>query len=124
MLIDELTVALEASLHAEKNRSQRARLLAVVGPSGSGKSSIVMAGLLPRLQSGGLPGSDMWIYLDPIVPGVHPIESLTLALAEKLSDKSLQTIRDDLEDDSGRGLPQMFALRRGSVGERSGWNAA
>jgi transcriptional regulator with XRE-family HTH domain len=104
MLIDELTAALEASLLAEKKRSQSARLLAVVGPSGSGKSSIVMAGLLPRLQSGGLPGSEMWIYLDPIVPGVHPIESLTLALAEKLSDKSLKTIRDDLEDDLGRGL--------------------
>src|SRR6266699_3645868 len=104
ILIDELTTILEASLFAEKKRSQSARLLAVVGPSGSGKSSIVMAGLLPRLQSGGLHGSEVWIYLDPIVPGVHPIESLTLALAEKLSDKSLQTIRNDLEDDSGRGL--------------------
>jgi transcriptional regulator with XRE-family HTH domain len=80
VLIDELTAALEASLHAEKKRSQSARLLAVVGPSGSGKSSIVMAGLLPRLQSGGLYGSETWIYLNPIVPGVHPIESLTLAL--------------------------------------------
>ena len=104
VFIDELAQALEASLHAEKMRSQSARLLVVVGPSGSGKSSIVMAGLLPRLQSGALHGSEMWIYLDPIVPGVHPIESLTLALAEKLSDKSLQTIRADLEDDSGRGL--------------------
>ncbi len=104
ILIDELTATLEASLLAEKKRSQSARLLAVVGPSGSGKSSVVMAGLLPRLQSGGLQGSELWIYLDPIVPGVHPIESLTLALAEKLSDKSLKTIRDDLENDSGRGL--------------------
>ena len=104
ILIDELTSTLEASLLTEKKRSQGARLLAVVGPSGSGKSSIVMAGLLPRLQSGRLQGSELWIYLDPIVPGAHPIESLTLALAEKLPDKSLQTIRDDLEDDSGRGL--------------------
>ncbi len=104
ILIDELTATLEASLLTEKKRGQCARLLTVVGPSGSGKSSVVMAGLLPRLQFGGLQGSELWIYLDPIVPGVHPIESLTLALAQKLADKSLQTIRDDLEDDSGRGL--------------------
>jgi transcriptional regulator with XRE-family HTH domain len=118
VLIGELTQALEASLHAEKKRSQSARLLAVVGPSGSGKSSIVMAGLLPRLQSGGLHGSEMWIYLDPIVPGVHPIESLTLALAEKLSDKSLQTIRADLEDDSGRGLHLLAATLAKHEGTR------
>ena len=33
-------------------------LLAVVGPSGSGKSSVVRAGLLPALASGVLPGSE------------------------------------------------------------------
>src|SRR6266536_3107347 len=109
IFIDELTATLEESLLMEKKRSQSARILVVVGPSGSGKSSIVMAGLLPRLQSGGLQGSELWIYLDPIVPGVHPIESLTLALAERLPDKSLQTIRDDLEDDSGRGLHLLAA---------------
>ncbi len=35
-------------------------LLAVVGPSGSGKSSVVRAGLVPALRSGVLPGSDRW----------------------------------------------------------------
>ena len=34
-------------------------LLAVVGPSGSGKSSAVRAGLLPALAGGVLPGSDV-----------------------------------------------------------------
>jgi transcriptional regulator with XRE-family HTH domain len=118
VLIDELTRTLEASLLAEKNRSQDARFLAIVGPSGSGKSSIVMAGLFPRLQSGGIPGSELWIYLDPIVPGVHPIESLTLTLAEKLSKKSLQTIRDDLENDSGRGLHLLATTLAKYQGER------
>ena len=37
-----------------------APLLAVVGPSGSGKSSVVRAGLLPALAGGVLPGSDQW----------------------------------------------------------------
>ena len=35
-----------------------APLLGVVGPSGSGKSSVVRAGLLPELASGVLPGSE------------------------------------------------------------------
>ena len=35
------------------------RFLAVVGPSGSGKSSVVKAGLLPALRKGGLPGSEL-----------------------------------------------------------------
>src|SRR5262245_5215908 len=36
------------------------RFVAVVGPSGSGKSSLVLAGLLPALRTGALPGSDAW----------------------------------------------------------------
>ena len=35
-------------------------LLAVVGPSGSGKSSALRAGLLPALAGGVLPGSERW----------------------------------------------------------------
>ena len=57
------------------------RLLTVVGPSGSGKSSVVMAGLLPRLQKDALPGSSTWVYLKPVVPGAHPLEALALAFA-------------------------------------------
>ncbi len=36
------------------------RFLLILGPSGSGKSSIVQAGLIPQLRSGVLPGSDCW----------------------------------------------------------------
>jgi hypothetical protein len=63
-----------------------------------------MAGLLPRLRAGRLPGSEQWVYLDPIVSGSRPIEALTMALSEHLPDKSLKVIREDLEDDSARGL--------------------
>ena len=66
-----------------------------------------MAGLLPRLQQGGIPGSDAWIYLDPMVPGMRPLESLALVLAERLPDRSLLSIRQDLEEDSARGLHQL-----------------
>ena len=80
-LIDKLTSSLASTLQTERPGQRSARLLAIIGPSGSGKSSVVMAGLLPRLRQGGLPGSEAWIYLDPIVPGAHPVESLALALA-------------------------------------------
>ena len=44
------------------------RLVAVVGASGSGKSSLVRAGLLPLVRSGRLPGGGPW-RADVIVPG-------------------------------------------------------
>jgi WD40 repeat protein len=56
------------------------RLIAVVGPSGSGKSSLVRAGLIPALKAGALPGSQDWNYLPPIVPGSDPLASLARAL--------------------------------------------
>jgi WD40 repeat protein/transcriptional regulator with XRE-family HTH domain len=56
-----------------------ARFLAVVGPSGSGKSSVVGAGLAPALRRGGLPGSDNWFIVN-MVPGPHPFEELEAAL--------------------------------------------
>jgi len=79
------------------------RLLAVLGPSGSGKSSVVRAGLLPCLQAGALPGSASWVYLEPIVPGTHPLEALAVTLNNALPGSSLTAIQDDLEA-SGRGL--------------------
>ena len=36
------------------------RFVTVVGPSGSGKSSVVRAGLLPALRRGAVAGSEQW----------------------------------------------------------------
>jgi serine/threonine protein kinase len=91
-------------LRSERTSRSPSRLLAVIGPSGSGKSSVVMAGLLPRLRQSALPRSEGWVYLSPIVPGVHPLETLALTLAPHLPERSLKSIREDLEDDSARGL--------------------
>ncbi|MCX7826083.1 MAG: WD40 repeat domain-containing protein, partial [Verrucomicrobiae bacterium] len=51
------------------------RFLAVVGPAGSGKSSLVMAGLIPALERGALPGPERW---EPVVirPGGNPFGQL------------------------------------------------
>jgi WD40 repeat protein/serine/threonine protein kinase len=55
------------------------KFLAVVGPSGSGKSSVVKAGLLPALRKGVLTGSDGWFIVE-MHPGTQPIVELELAL--------------------------------------------
>jgi energy-coupling factor transporter ATP-binding protein EcfA2 len=88
------------------------RLLAVVGPSGSGKSSIVLAGLLPALKNGVVEGSENWQYFPPMVPGSNPLRNLALAI--KLKDplttsarhqntadflaKQIQSLREDHSD--------------------------
>ena len=57
----------------------RARFLAVVGPSGSGKSSVVRAGLIPALRRGAIEGSESWVITD-MLPGSHPFLELQRAL--------------------------------------------
>ncbi|MBC7870339.1 MAG: AAA family ATPase, partial [Chitinophagaceae bacterium] len=58
---------------------ESASFLAVVGPSGSGKSSVVKAGLIPALRRGALIGSEDWFIVE-MVPGVDPMEELEAAL--------------------------------------------
>jgi PAS domain-containing protein len=49
--------------------------LAISGPSGTGKSSLVKAGLIPALKDGKVSGSKRWQFLT-IRPGVQPFEQL------------------------------------------------
>ncbi|MDZ8054143.1 MAG: eIF2A-related protein [Aulosira sp. ZfuVER01] len=54
--------------------------LAVVGASGSGKSSVVQAGLMAQLRLGKqLPGSDSWL-IKCLRPGARPLEELAKRL--------------------------------------------
>lgn len=82
-----------------------ARLLAVLGASGSGKSSVMMAGVLPVLQQ----QQPDWLFLDPMVPGSHPLEKLTIVLARQFKNKAQAAITDDLTDKSTRGLHRLGA---------------
>jgi hypothetical protein len=63
-------------------RDPAIRFIAVVGASGSGKSSLVAAGLIPRLRTGALPGSSQWvdIIFKPGERGGDPYLALAYAL--------------------------------------------
>jgi basic membrane lipoprotein Med (substrate-binding protein (PBP1-ABC) superfamily)/DNA-binding SARP family transcriptional activator len=62
-----------------------ASLVSVVGPSGSGKSSMVSAGLVPALRAGALPGSDRWLIVR-MAPGELPLDELERVLSEAAAD--------------------------------------
>ena len=64
-------------------RLSRSRFLAVVGTSGSGKSSLVRAGLLPGLYGGFMANSGSQWRIADMRPGGDPIGNLARALDEK-----------------------------------------
>jgi hypothetical protein len=93
-----------------------ATLLGVVGPSGSGKSSIVQAGLSAALERGALPGSEDWTQV-VIRPGEHPLDELARARRDRTSAKVLLVV-DQLEEvftlcrDEGERVLFLDALTR------------
>jgi WD40 repeat protein/serine/threonine protein kinase/DNA-binding XRE family transcriptional regulator len=91
----------------ERMAEESVRFLAVVGPSGSGKSSVVKAGLIPALRRGALPGSEHWFIAD-LVPGAHPLDELELALL-RVATTSPAGLCEQLERDE-RGLARAARL--------------
>ncbi|MBN8511252.1 MAG: toll/interleukin-1 receptor domain-containing protein, partial [Burkholderiales bacterium] len=69
--------ALREVLRARRRRHDAA-LVAVLGASGSGKSSLVRAGLLPRLAK----FETEFVVVPPFRPGADPLAELAKALAE------------------------------------------
>jgi WD40 repeat protein/DNA-binding SARP family transcriptional activator len=101
-----------------------APLLGVVGASGSGKSSVVRAGLLPALGSGVLPGSQAWPRTC-IRPGAHPLRELHKAvdglgthgrfvLAVDQFEETFTTCRD--EDERTAFIGELVRATRGDAG--------
>ena len=83
------------------------RFLAVVGPSGSGKSSVVKAGLIPALRREALSGSDCW-FIAEMLPGSHPLDELEVALL-RVASKHVPGLAEQLQRDE-RGLARAAKL--------------
>ncbi len=66
--------------------------LAVVGPSGSGKSSAVRAGLVPKCRDAGL-------FVAQMVPGQHPMHELETALL-RIAVDPIPTLLEQLNADA------------------------
>src|ERR1043165_9990060 len=93
-------------------RLQRTRFLAVVGTSGSGKSSLIRAGLMPALRGGMMKGAGSGWCIAVMRPGGDPMGNLAAELVKK-----------DVLAEAGAGLPESEAeavieatLSSGSLG--------
>jgi DNA-binding SARP family transcriptional activator len=92
---------------------ERHRFVAVVGPSGSGKSSVVRAGLLPAIRRGALPHSESW-FVATMLPGADPVDALETALL-RVAVNPPATLREQLAEPGGL----LRAVRRVLPDERA-----
>ena len=76
------------------------RLIALVGPSGSGKSSAVRAGLLPALRKGAVPNSDQWLIAQ-MMPGARPFAEAEAALLRSTLDAPANLAEQMADADAG-----------------------
>ena len=77
---------------------KNSRFLAIIGPSGSGKSSLARAGLIPRIRDGALPGSDTWL-ISILCPGTTPLAALSAFLLRVSPEKGMTQTVDSLYRD-------------------------
>ena len=71
-------------------------LVAVVGPSGIGKSSVVRAGLVPAVRAGAASGD--WLVTD-MYPGSFPFEELSAALLKVAVQRPASLVEELAADD-------------------------
>ncbi|WP_298910990.1 caspase family protein [uncultured Nostoc sp.] len=64
----------------------QANFIPIIGASGSGKSSVVRAGLIPVLEKNG------WRILEPILPGVQPLAELKRAFTQLFERTEIREI--------------------------------
>ncbi|OQY83690.1 MAG: hypothetical protein B6D41_16605 [Chloroflexi bacterium UTCFX4] len=89
------TLTAELVTRVATSAASNARALFVAGPSGSGKSSLVRAGLIPALRRGAplwspALGSEHWLY-ETCKPGRAPLDELGLAVAKLARNADLRS---------------------------------
>jgi signal transduction histidine kinase len=74
----------------------QANFVPIIGASGSGKSSVVRAGLIPQLEKNG------WQVLEPILPGFEPLAELKRALIQLFGRTEVREVYSLIETDGLR----------------------
>ena len=87
------------------------RFVMLVGGSGSGKSSLVRAGLLPRIREGGAPDSASW-FVSTMLPGATPFKAFAESLSRVAVGRAL-TVDDITAGKSAIGAALAHALPDG-----------
>ena len=90
-------------------RLRLSRFLAIIGTSGSGKSSLVRAGLLPGLHGGFMAGRGGYWRVADLRPGTDPIGNLARALDQP------EVLHDDADGERGPSYTET-TLRRSAQG--------
>lgn len=71
--------------------------VAVIGSSGSGKSSLIRAGVIPRLLGGFLAQDRETWYIAKLKPGNSPLENLANSLIQAYKGASITNTQDEIE---------------------------
>jgi|GEM_PF-3815305 len=79
------------------NRLKVDRLLALVGPAGRGKTSLVRAGVLPKLKTGDTLGDKKRFYFPVVVPGSDPLRTLA-RIVKGFTDDNSGSLEDEVKN--------------------------
>jgi tetratricopeptide (TPR) repeat protein len=94
------------------------RFLAIVGASGSGKSSVARAGLVAALKHDAIPGSSRW-SIAILRPGPDPLESLAVALSRALNVAQNASALAELIEALRKNEKMLHLTARQSLGENA-----
>lgn len=95
---------------------QQQNFLALVGPSGSGKSSVIKAGVIPSIRRSDIEKTERW-FITSMVPGSHPVQELTEALLSVAIDDSSVKFDPEFKDENSlsRITQQLFEDTQSSI---------
>ncbi len=93
----EQTIELLERLHQH-------RFLAVVGSSGCGKSSLIRAGLIPKLLAGFLVEEREAWRIATLKPGDAPLHNLAKALSETNDESAIRNLKSAIEEGGAQAI--------------------
>lgn len=110
---DEEIRRLRELLRARRSQGG-SQLVLILGSSGSGKSSLMRAGILPRIKR----EPDQWILVGPFRPLDRPVEQLAISLTTALDrSKSFDEVRALLDAEDRQGIDILARDLRLHVGQ-------